>query len=545
MSYTGDTFADAYRRGRVDASSFDYHLTIVSDDLPALLADPAHKASVSGTVDAPDLSPRPLTVRGSFQLFEADPDAVDTNRMWYRLELTAVDGKVYDFVGYKVIHGQGVRDMWSDTTTLFFTLTQRGVDAVARGILRISAADFARLLGTISITGPLSPGERARYLQRFVRVFLRVLWHTYAGVLDLDYDFMPTRQPPPRDLCGPSPEPHDVKTRDGKRVLLTRYPGGTRGPVLLAPGFGVAASSFATTTVDRNLVECLVEQKYDVWLFDYRASPRLVRDTDPASVDFSIDDIAEYDWPDAVAYVRGVTGAASVQVVTHCVGSMSFLMAMTKGLGDVRSAVCSQLTLHAPTNFLSHVKASLRAADIFEMIGVRVLNTDVKPTPLNKALDAVLHLNPLLKGERCHSPVCRRIFGIFGPSYKHDQLNDATHRAIHTWFGRSSDLAFKHLATIVRRGVAVDERGRNRYLPGVDKVRIPILFLAADENKEFFPAASALTMRRLASVNDPSLYTREVIPGYGHMDCFIGRRASVDVFPAVVKHLNDHEALEV
>ena len=43
------------------------------------------------------------------------------------------------------------------------------------------------------------------------------------------------------------------------------------GPVILAPGFSVKASSFAIDTVDQNLVEYLTARSYDVWLFDYRA----------------------------------------------------------------------------------------------------------------------------------------------------------------------------------------------------------------------------------------------------------------------------------
>jgi cholesterol oxidase len=541
MSREGDTFEAAYRRGRVDASTFVYHLTIASDDLPALLADPAHGASVSGTVAAPALSPKDLQVRGTFQLFDDDPTKVETKRMWYRLVLTAEDGRVYDFVGYKLIHGQGVKDMWSDTTTLFFTVSERGGDArVARGILRLGVIDFIRLLRTIEITSTARATDRVRYLQDFLRVFLGVLWHTYAGVLDLDHDFRPLEEPPARRLRAPDPERHEVATRDGARILLTRYRGGPKGPVLLAPGFGVTADSFAAVTVDENLVECLTAQSYDVWLFDYRASPLLVSDVDRRSANFSIDDVAGYDWPGAVDHVRQVTGAPTVQAVAHCVGSMSFLMAMTEGLEGVRSAVCSQLTVDAPTNVVSHLKASLRVADIFQLIGLRVLDTDAPPTRLDKALDVVLRLNPVLKGERCHSPVCRRIFGIFGPSYKHDQLNEATHRAIHEWFGHSSDIAFKQLATIVRKKVAVDRHGLDRYLPKLDRVRIPILFLAGEDNEEFFPSASALTIRRLQKVNDPGLYTRTVLPGYGHMDCFIGRTAARDVFPAIVEHLEAH-----
>lgn len=540
MSADGDDFETAYRRGRTDESRFACDLTIVSDDLPLLLRDPSHAAAASGTVLVPDLSPKPLQVSGTFQMFEVDPTSVETTRMWYRLELTAADGRVYDFEGHKVIHDKRSRDIWANATTVFFTVKERGQDQiVARGIARVGLAGLVRLLRTLEVTGVAGATDQWKYRERFAAVFLRMLWRTYARALELAYDFRPAAQVPTRPLTAPQPERHDVRTRDGARVRLTRYHGGDKGPVLMAPGFGVTADSFATPTVPENLVERLTAEGYDVWLFDYRASPVLLSG-DSRAADFSIDDVVDYDWPDAVAYVRNRTGADTVQVVVHCVGSMTFLMAMTQGLQGVRSAVCSQLTLHAPTNLVSRLKATLRVADVFQRIGLRLLDSEAQPTGLDKGLDLVLRLNPVLRGERCHNPVCRRIFAIFGPSYRHDQLDEATHRQIHAWFGRSSVSAFRQLSSIVRHGVAVDRRGRNRYLPHVDAVRIPILFLAGEENREFYPSASALTVRALQEVNDRALYTREVIPGYGHMDCFIGHCASSDIFPRIVKHLDAH-----
>ena len=70
-----------------------------------------------------------------------------------------------------------------------------------------------------------------------------------------------------------------------------RYEGGRRGPVLLAAGFGMSATSFLLDTVETNLAEHLVEAGYDVWLFDYRATIDL-----PSShTAFTLDDIATDD----------------------------------------------------------------------------------------------------------------------------------------------------------------------------------------------------------------------------------------------------------
>src|SRR5690606_31538747 len=138
-----------------------------------------------------------------------------------------------------------------------------------------------------------------------------------------------------------------------------RYEGGRRGPVLLAAGFGMSATSFLVGTIGTNLTEYLVARGYDVWLFDYRASI----DLPSARTEFTLDRIATEDWPAAVAEVRRVTGADNVQALGHCVGSASLMMALAAGLTGVRSAVCMQFTLHPVTSYLNQVKAALRVGE--------------------------------------------------------------------------------------------------------------------------------------------------------------------------------------
>jgi hypothetical protein len=80
-------------------------------------------------------------------------------------------------------------------------------------------------------------------------------------------------------------------------------------------------------------------------------------------------------------------------------------------------------------------------------------------------------------------------------------------------------------------------RGGDTYLPRLDRLAPPILFLAGARNREFLPVSTARTVRLLRQADDTDLYERQVIDGYGHMDCFIGRRAAVDVLPRIGDHL--------
>jgi hypothetical protein len=97
--------------------------------------------------------------------------------------------------------------------------------------------------------------------------------------------------------------------------------------VLLVPGFTTVADSFDTPTVEENLVQFLCAKGFDVWLLDYRASPAL----EPAWTQFTIDDIARHDYPTAVQAVCKATGVPQIQIVAHCVGSISLFMSRLAG----------------------------------------------------------------------------------------------------------------------------------------------------------------------------------------------------------------------
>jgi cholesterol oxidase len=320
---------------------------------------------------------------------------------------------------------------------------------------------------------------------------------------------------------------------DGAWLRLTRYHGGTKGPVLLAPGFGMSTAAFATDTIPTNLAEYLVEHDYDVWLFDFRWSPDLAS----SRTKFSIDDIATVDWPAAVDEVRRRTGAADVQVVAHCVGSMSLLMAVLAGMQGVRAAVCSQVTTHPVMTRWNRGKTVVRTGRVLQGLGLRTIQPDAAPTLADQALDLLLRVSPVDRDERCNSAVCRWIFAFYGPTHHHGQLNQATHEDMARLFGVADLDALNHISRMIRTGHSVDEHGADVYLPHVERLDLPILFLAGNRNRIFLPETSARTLQWLEAANGKGKYRRVVLDDYAHLDGFIGRNADRDVFPHILEHL--------
>jgi cholesterol oxidase len=235
-------------------------------------------------------------------------------------------------------------------------------------------------------------------------------------------------------------------------------------------------------------------------------------------------------------------------------------MALLKGLEGVRSAICSQLTLHPVTDWVNYLKADTELVNFLDVTNTHVVNIRAnefkgrtkkereKEEKRSKTIDTLLYRLPTPDGEECNNPVCHRIFSIFGPSYTHAQLNHETHIGLEEMFGEISTDSFKQLAEIIRLGYVVDRDGRNVYLPHVERLKLPLSFMAGEKNLIFFPETSTRTFAWLKAHNGDNrdLYQRKVFPNYAHMDLFIGRDAAEreGPFEYIVEQLERFPAAE-
>jgi cholesterol oxidase len=409
---------------------------------------------------------------------------------------------------------------------------------IAKGILKIEPADFAKQMTTLQITHAKNIAERLAATARFGAFFSGVLFETYGGVLAKPTVFDPEKPPrKKRPLRVEAPDVHVCATSDGLQLRLTRYRGGSKGPVILSHGLGVSSGIFSLDTIDTNLLEYLFAHQYDVWLLDFRASIDL-----PAShTQFTADDVAQKDYPAAVDLVRRVTGATSVQMVVHCYGSTTFFMAMLAGLQGVRSAVCSQIATHIVAPAITRFKVGLHLPEVLEAVGVDSLTAyvDRHADWKNRLFDLALRCYPVDSEERCNSPVCHRITFMYAPLYEHAQLNTLTHETLHETFGIANMRAFEHLALMTKKGHLVTATGDEAYLPHLDRLAIPMTFIHGERNACFLPASTEKTYEILQQANGAGLYRRHVIPDYGHIDCIFGKNAVNDIYPLILKHLEE------
>ncbi|QSQ26085.1 alpha/beta hydrolase [Pyxidicoccus parkwayensis] len=339
----------------------------------------------------------------------------------------------------------------------------------------------------------------------------------------------------------PPAQRHDFKTGDGVQLWLTRYQGGTKGPVLLVHGAGVWSGMFMLPTLKENFVQFLVRHGYDTWLVDWRASVEL-----PLR-QFTLDEAAEHDMPGAVRKILEVTKASSVQAVAHCAGSTAFFMSLAMGrLPDVRSAVASQVALHHIVPPATHLKAMLRLPEALD-VALDYLSPDEDPK--NPVWQTMFGKFANLLSHECDSTVCHRLTFMYGHLYRHARLNRETHERLEEQFGPCNMLTFRHLAQMARAGHALgfdhgkeeNVRRYGRETPPsylrAEHLRLPITFLSGEQNGTYLPESTELTFEWLREENGADWYQRKVLEGYGHLDTFMGSTAARDTYPVVLEAL--------
>jgi cholesterol oxidase len=460
--------------------------------------------------------------------------------MKYQMTMKAADGRTWFFTGFKVVHPNPVWDIWHDTSTLYITVydgADENAPVFGKGVLHILPADFAKQMTTLKVTNAANPIDALNQMARFGHFFAGVLFDTYGGVFSRSTSFDPNAPPrQKRPLRVDAPTVYTFPAKDGVALRLTRYQGGSKGPVILSHGLGVSSLIFSIDTIETNLLEFLFAKGYDVWLLDFRDSIDLAA----SSSESTGDDVAKNDYPAAVDKVREITKAKDVQMVVHCWGSTTFFMSMLGGLQGVRSVVASQIATHFVVPTMNKIRTGLHLPEFLDKIGVKSLTAyvDSHADWWNRLYDDGLRLYPVPLDNLCNNAVCHRITFMYAPLYEHAQLNQSTHEnALHEMFGVANIKSFDQISLMTRKGHIVAADGSEAYLPHLERLKVPITFIHGGNNSCFLPESTEITYETLSKANGKGLYSRHVIPKYGHIDCIYGKNAAKDVYPLMLDHL--------
>ncbi|WP_338770092.1 GMC family oxidoreductase N-terminal domain-containing protein [Bernardetia sp. ABR2-2B] len=537
-----EDYKKAYKEGKKKKSILSTTLTIICNDVEFMVKDKNHSSSFIGTMTIPTLSDQPFTILGGkFGLFVESKEEMETKYMRYTSKLFDHDGKVFFFEGFKIIQPKAIWKAWKDTTTLHVTIYEgdsaKGKVA-GKGIIRIFVSEFIKQLYSMRALHTTKISQKTKALYTFLNFFTMSIFQTYGGVLAPNQNYNArTQERKKRELHAPAPTFHDFTTSDGLNLKLTRYQGGTKGPILLSHGFSVSGKIFQIDTIEKNMVEYLCENNYDVWIMEYRTSIELESSFDQCTAD----DIALKDYPAAVEKVLEITQKKNLQILSHCVGTLTALMAIMGGLKGVRSLLCMQVGTDVIGGTQVKLKALARVPTLLKKIGGKRITayTDSDAGFWDNLLNFGVRIYSTVIGAGTKDPIANRVTFMFSKLYQKKNINPNTFKAFHEMFGVANFTTYEQLNTFALKKEIRNAKGEDTYLPHAkERLNIPICFIHGEYNKVFNPKATKKSQERLQKLNPKQEYTRCLIEGYGHQDCIIGNNAYKDVFPHIIAHFD-------
>jgi lysosomal acid lipase/cholesteryl ester hydrolase len=324
---------------------------------------------------------------------------------------------------------------------------------------------------------------------------------------------------------------HPLRTSDGIEISVSRLArADATDAVLLIHGLTTSSDMFVMPE-HYGMAAYLHDQGFDVWIADFRMSNHFdynIRNS------FTFEDIARNDWPAIVGFMQETIGTRRLHVVCHCLGSVTFHLALYgKTIGGISSVVSNSVSLNPCVHSWSAVKLVV-APFLVEKV-LRLPYVDPRWSERDNArMPRIGRLLARLVGLvhlECNEDACNMVSFIWGAGapaiYEHAKMSPVTHRRVAQLFGPIAMPYFRD----VRRGVFRDNTF-GRYIDNVGEVRVPTLLMSGDRNN-IFPGSNRLTAARIAAKGIPG-YTYREFPDYGHQDVFMGKDCDRETFPAMV-----------
>ncbi len=574
-----DTYDLAYRSAKSLCESARFFLSVQSFNVKTTVNDPDHRGLLTGTFVCPTIPGSPFMVqRGAFNLFVLDHKAPGTRNLTYDFDMVGVDGKTLHFHGYKVVDSSVALSplhFWRSTSTLYVTVTEKlppGLDTggeeawrhgevVAKGIMHIQPSDFLSEILTMTPTG-------SGLLQKAVSAAAFMTYFTRKS-LSLFLAPLTSLQYPSQTYSGyinDTPPSHvwaNIKADDGVLTRLymwepTHIPPNADGSpgeaknLFMIPGASVDHQIFALPTIPFNAVNYFCRAGYRVFVTVHRIGQLMVAENNWTTYDARLDLKAALQKVREVGFpADGDKASKKVYVIAHCMGSVAFATGLLDGTipADwILGVTCSQVFMNPIWNTLNMIKACdfpipLDRAYRALAGGWFSCSTSTDDTWVQRGLNQLLRFYPDYRKEICNSASCHRATLVFGRCWNHANLNEATHRQIDRFFGGVNMTLLRLLMRQGADGHVMDDKEDSLVTSSnVARLRgIPFFLFVGADNAVLSPDATEATYEKLCDTfgsdagggDEGVTYRRRVIPGYGHLDCWMGRNAWKDVFPLV------------
>ncbi len=341
---------------------------------------------------------------------------------------------------------------------------------------------------------------------------------------------------------------HPFSTADGLGLSLERFQRGDCDDVVLLIHGLTSSSDMFIMPEHYNLVSYLLDNGLtDVWCLDYRMSNHFNYNLYPN--DYSMDDVALYDHPAAIAEIRKAIGEGKrLHVIAHCVGSLTFTMALAAGtVKGITSCIANSISLTPYIPGWSRFKIT-----VFPFILERILNIPYVspgwPTEPRLTLGKLLSKGISLFHRECKEPSCHMLSLMWGSGYpalfEHGNIDDATHHRLADLFGGTGLNYHRNVRTMVSSGHRAVKTRRDGaayaalpddYFEAGLNIETPILFVTGSNNRVFADSNIHCYERMVA--HGVRRHGLRVFEKYGHQDMFMGKQCHRDIFPAMLDYI--------
>jgi lysosomal acid lipase/cholesteryl ester hydrolase len=345
---------------------------------------------------------------------------------------------------------------------------------------------------------------------------------------------------------------HPFATEDGLGLSLERFQRGDAAgeAVLVIHGLTTSTDMFIMPEHE-NLVSYLLDHGFtDVWCLDFRMSNRYSYNL--FKTRYTLDDIALYDHPAAVATMRAEIGDRPIHVICHCLGAVSFTLSLFgKAVDGIASVIANSVSLTPRVPTWSRLKLQVAPFGVETVLGLPYLNPRWSDDPgLSRGKLFAKCVSAFHR--ECDVPACHMLSMMWGAGwpalYNHENMAAVSHERGGDLYGATSVHYYRHIRKMLRAGHAVKMDPGNRsherlpddYLAYAADIETPVLFVTGEDNRVF--ADSNIVAHRMLEEIVPGRHQLRVLRGYGHQDPFMGERVARDVFPYFLEFLEAQRA---